>query len=184
MTIINQFDIIILINYYWGDFLIGNINLSLKSQLIGIFVIGILLGNVFVFGELHWNATVSREECISKVANYESYDIDYNSKSVSISQMILHFTDYEQQTFDGVSVTDELVDTIENLPIDSKVSMLIHPNSDTILEMTISGEKLIEFDDTMSKIVRERNGFVVLGSILYIFAFTAGIKLITMQKKK
>ncbi len=139
---------------------------------------------MFVLGELHWNKTVTRDECISKVATYESYDKDYNSKSVSISQIILHFTDYEQQAIDGVSITDELVDSIEKLPINSKVSILIHPNSDTILEMTINGDVLIEFDDTMSKIARERNTFVVMGGLLYISAFVSAIKLFTMRKKK
>ena len=164
--------------------MIGNINLSLKSSLIIILVVGVLLGNVFVLGELHWNATVSIDECISKVANFESYDIDYNRKSTSISQIILRFTDYEQQAIDDVSITDELVDTIEKLPSNSKITMLIHPNSNTILEMTINGDILIEFDDTMSKIAKERNAFVVSGCLLYVGAFAAGIKLITMRKKK
>ncbi len=162
--------------------MIGDIKLSLKNSLIIILVAGLIIGTVFVFGMSFWNATVTRDDCISVEATYESYKITYSDGLPQ--EIIVNFQDYEQQIIDGVIIDETLISKLDNIETDSKVFLLIHPNSNTILEFITTGESIVEFENAMSNLNSERKAFVVIGSFLYVGAFASAIKLITMRKKK
>ncbi len=162
--------------------MIGNINLSLKNSLIIILVFGLLLGTVFVFGVSYWYATVSKEECIVINATYKSFD-DYHIRMTHEIQ--LSFFDYEQQTINDDSFnTDEIISFLEQTPSNSKAVMLLHPNSEFILGLTINDNVMFTFETTMKQLETERIFFVIFGCLLYLGSIASGIKLITMRKKK
>ncbi len=162
--------------------MIGNINLSLKSSLIIILVAGLLLGTIFTFGVSYWYATVSREECIVVNATYKSFE-DHHIRMTH--EIELFFFDYEQKTINDDSFdTEYIVNFLNKTPSNSKVVMLLHPNSEFMLELIINGDKLFSFETTMKQVSNERIVFVIFGCLLYAGAFAAGIKLITMRKKK
>lgn len=140
------------------------------------------MGTVFVFGFSYWSAEVDRNECITIFPTYESHKLTYNR--TDIKEIILYFSNKEIMTIDGVSINDELIKEIEKLDEQSKIFILYHPNSNTIMEMVINGKILINFDTTMSQIVKERNGFIILGIVLYLFAVYSIIELIKIRKKK
>ena len=83
-------------------------------------------------------------------------------------------------TIDGVSVNDELMNEVEKLDNNSKLLVLKHPNSNTIMEMEANGNILLDYDAIMSKLVKERNGFVAIGCFMYLFSVLSVIK----KKKK
>lgn len=156
--------------------------MSKKGQLISIIIIGLLMGTVFVFGSLYWNEEIDRSECIQSYPIYESHKLTYNRTTVK--EIIMYFTDDELMVIDGVSVNDELISEIEKIHSTSKLIITHHPNSNTILELIVDGKALLDFDTTMSKIVKERNGFIFIGCIMYLFVGVSVIKLIKMRKKK
>ncbi len=162
--------------------MIGNINLSLKSSLIIALVVGLILGTVFVFGISYWYAPVSRGECIVVNATYKSFDDYYRGQTHEIQ---LSFFDNEQQTIiDDIFNTEELVSVLEQTPSNSKASMLLHPNSEIVLELTINGIKLFDFESAMEQLESEQTFFVIFGCLFYLCSIASGIKLITMRKKK
>ena len=118
------------------------------------------MGSVFVFGSLYWNEEIDRSECIQSYPIYESHKLSYNRTTVK--EIIMYFTDDELLVIDGVSVNDELIEEIEKIDKESKIIILNHPNSNTIMEMVVNGKVLLDFDTTMSNIVKERNGFILL----------------------
>lgn len=158
------------------------VSMSKKGQLMLIIIIGLLMGTVFVFGFSYWNSEVSRTECIQSTPMYESHKLNY--RKARLQEIIIYFSNEEMLTIDGASINDELVKEIEKLDIESKIIVLYHPNSNTIMEMVVNGKVLLDFDTTMIQIVNERNGFILLGCAMYLFAFISVIELIKMKKKK
>ena len=77
-----------------------------------------------------------------------------------------------------------LLQEIEKLDEQSKIIILYHPNSNTIMEMVVNGKELLDFDTTMTKMVNERNGFIFIGCVIYLFVFLSVIELIKIRKKK
>ena len=161
--------------------MIGNINLSLKSSLLIILIVGLLLGTVFVFGISYWYAPVSKEECIVVDATYKSFDDYYRGMTHEIE---LSFLDYEQQTIIDDSIyTNELVNILEQTPSKSKIIMLLHPNSEIIIDLMINDIKVFDFESYMAQLESERQIFAIFGCLFYIGAFAAVIKLIIIRKK-
>ena len=163
--------------YKWID------TMSKKGQLILIVIIGLLMGTVFVFGFSYWNSDVDKTECFKSYYKYEYHRIVY--KKAKVKEIIIFVSDGDEAfRIDGTSINDVLVSEIENLDENSKLFISSHPNSYTILELIIDDKVLLDFDTTMTKIVNERNGFIVLGCVLYLFAFISVIELIKMRTKK
>ena len=156
--------------------------MSKKGQLTSIIIIGVIIGTIFVFGSLYWNSEVSRTECVQSTPIYESHKLKY--RRGNLQEIIIYFSNQELMAIDGVSINDELINEIEELNSNSKLIVLHHPNSNTILEMIANGKVLLDFDTTMTKIVNERNGFIFIGCIMYLFAFVSAIELIKNRKKK
>ena len=157
-------------------------SISKKGQLILTIVIGLLIGTIFVFGSLYWYSEVNRTDCIQSHPQYESHKFNYHR--TTINEIIIYFSNDEILVIDDVSINDELTTEIDKLNSNSNIIVLYHPNSNTILEMIVNGKVLLDFDTTITRIVNERNGFIFLGCIMYLFAFISMVELTKMRKKK
>lgn len=141
-------------------------------EAIFLLIAGAFLGTVFTFGMQHWDQSVSREECRAVESGFVSHKEDRRLKRpTKVQQIILYCEDGENYTVDGVSVSDELLGSIRALEPGEKLQLLIHPNSDTIVELTVRGRTLLEFDTTIGKLGDEKTGFLILGIGLYACAF-------------
>lgn len=144
------------------------------SEAVFVMVVGLLLGTVFTFGMNYWNAPVTREEAVPVTAVY-----DYCIGSFEVGeQIILRFEDHEQLTIDGCCSTKALREQIKALEPGDEISALVHPNADTILELTVGGEVLMEFDASVEELAGEKIGFRYLGVFLYAMAIFAAACLI------
>ena len=117
---------------------------------IGLLIVGILLGSVFTFGMQYWNAPVTQEEAIHTTAIYESYATQRERGRVK--EIIVRFEDHDQLYIDGVSINDDLLNSIDNLAPGIELSMIVHPNSNTIMELHADNQVLLEFQNTSEKI--------------------------------
>ena len=109
-------------------------------------IAGLFMGTIFTFGVKYWNEPVTREEAIHTSAIYESYKIQ--RKRGRVQQMTVRFEDYEQLYIDGTCINDKLLNSINNLTPGIEMSMIVHPNSDTIMELHAGDRVLLEFQDT------------------------------------
>lgn len=150
-------------------------SMSKKSQLILLVVIGLVMGTVFVFGVSYWSGDVERSECVQSYPIYESHKLVRDGATVK--EIIIYFSNEEQMTIDSVLISDELISGIEELDNNSKIIVLRHPNSDTITEMIANGNVILDFDVTMNKLTKERNGFMIVGCFMYLFAIVSAIAL-------
>ena len=136
-----------------------------------ILAIGILLGSVFTFGTQYWNKTVTRESCNVVKTQFLSYDEIWHSKpTVSIVEIAIDCADGNRYFIDGVSINDELRENLSLLSENESITLLIHPNSNTIVEFSSSNGSLLIFDETINALDGEATGFLFLGLFMYFCA--------------
>lgn len=153
-----------------------------KSVALLLIIVGTFLGSVFIFGMNYWNAPIEREDAISFDATFLSYEESLNLRE-GTRGIDVYFSDYNQLYIDGTCVNDELRGKMEQLSPDTKVSLLVHPNSDTILDMHVNGNNILTFDEVQSKLSGENKGFFVLGLFMYFCALYALCSLATQSKR-
>ena len=62
----------------------------------------------------------------------------------------------------------EMLQKFNLLPSGTEVKLIIHPNSDTVLDMRTDDSVLIEFDESIDILSLENKGFMILGIIMYL----------------
>ncbi|MBE5758930.1 MAG: hypothetical protein E7332_02740 [Clostridiales bacterium] len=139
-----------------------------KGEAWQLLIIGLIMGTVFTFGTQYWNAPITPDEAEQVTATFSSYK-EAKRKS-HVKEIIIRFDDHEQLSIDGVSIDDDLRDAISEIEAGTTIEMLVHPNSNTILEMTIGNTKLLAFHDSMQKLSSEASVFICLGIFCYLSA--------------
>ena len=144
--------------------------LSLQSALF-LLIAGLIVGTVFTIGMQFWSKDVNREECISVKTKITSYDIEHSSKRpADIKEIKVNCSDGKSYHIDGISINNKLIDDLSLLQNNTEISLLIHPNSNTLLEIKTSDRVYLEFSETIGKLQTEKTGFLFLGIFSYICA--------------
>ena len=132
---------------------------------IALLVVGILLGSVFSFGMQHWNKEVTREECVKIQTQFLGYKEDL--RRGHIQQIIIDCANGNRYVIDGVSVNSKLLGYISKISPNENITLLIHPNSDTIVEFSTRYDTILMFSETIDKLGGEATGFLFLGAFMY-----------------
>ncbi len=142
------------------------------SLAIGLLVIGIFLGSVFTFGMQYWNAEVTQESCTLVETQFVSYEeIRQPKRPMTIKEIAIDCDNGDRYFIDGVSVNTELRNALSALSKQENISLLIHPNSNTIVGFSTENSNILVFDETISKLGREATGFLFLGFVMYLCSF-------------
>ena len=144
-------------------------------------IAGFIMGTVFTFGMQFWNAPVTKEESIHATAIYESYATQREQGRVK--EIIVRFKDHEQLYIDGACINDRLLNSIDSLVPGTELSMIIHPNSNTILELHADNQVLLEFQNTSEKLTGEATGFMGLGLFCYVLSACGLISLLFRKRR-
>ena len=152
------------------------------EQAILFLVIGLILGTVFTFGQQYWKNPIDRKDAISVEAEYSYHTrklLRPDSHAVSI-----HCSDGEIYSIDAHTVTNDILDYLDTLETGTKLNMLIHPNSDTILSLEVNGERILDFDEVIDDLKSANIGFLSLGIFMYLFAVYGAVRLIVIAIRK
>ncbi len=144
-------------------------------------IAGLFLGTVFTFGMQYWNAPVTQEDAIHATAVYSSYT--ESRRDGHVKEIIVRFEDHEQLYIDGTSASKSLLDCIRSITPGTELELLIHPNSNTILDFRMGKTVLLEFETVAEKLENERRGFHALGLVMYTFAACGGGSLLLHRKR-
>lgn len=132
-------------------------------------IAGLLLGSVFTFGMQYWNSEVTREECTLVETQFCSYDeIRQDKRPMEIKEIAIDCGNHERYFIDGVSINADLRNALSALSEHEKISLLIHPNSNTIVEFSTENGNILSFDETIHKLAGEAKGFLSLGVFMYL----------------
>lgn len=153
-----------------------------KGNAIFLLLAGLFMGTVFTFGMHYWNAPIDQKDAIHKEATFDSYK-EKTGKRNSTKEICVYFLDSEQLYIDGECVNDLLRNELSVIDAGTKVALMIHPNSDTILDMRVNGNIILEYYDVQEKLSAEKDTFLVLGIILYAMALYGLVNLIPKRKE-
>ena len=144
----------------------------------------LLLGTVMTFGMRYWEKDISREETVATEATYQSCKRTYNRGG--LKEILVQFSDLEQQAMDSAYASESLYEAINALEPGTKVSLLLHPNSETILEFRVGDTVILDFEHSAEALRREVVGFLVLGILLYLIGlgFAVGLLLPKNARKR
>ena len=147
-----------------------------------VLIIGLIMGTVFTFGTQYWNAPITPDEAEQVTATFSSYK--ETKRKSRIQEIILRFDDHEQLSIDRTSIDSDLRDAIREIEAGTTIEMLVHPNSNTILEMTIGNTKLLAFHESMQKLSSEIVPFMYLGIFCYLSALIGAGYLIFGKRRR
>lgn len=105
-----------------------------------------------------------------------------NSRRGRINGETVFFDDYGQMYVERECMNEQVINILENIATGSKLSLMIHPNSDAILDMRVNDIVALEFNDSREKLTDDKNGFLLLGIFCYSSAIYGVI--VFIQKKK
>ena len=145
-------------------------------------VIGIVMGTVFTFVVSYWNANVKREECDIVTARLDGYE--KNMSRHGIREIFIYCDNGERYTIDGIAASSTLVDRLSHLDEGTQLSLILHPNSGSVLELTAGGSTLMKFGETVKKLGGEQKGFFLLGIFMYVCAAVGLFYVVKLRRKK
>ena len=140
------------------------------SLAIPLLILGLILGSIFTFGMQYWNQSVNKADCPLIETQLLSYHDIRNRKTRSIKEIRIDCINEERYFIDGVSINTALTDALSELQAYDPITIRLHPNSNTIVEMIADGTTLISFDETIEKLGDEATGFLFIGIFSYSLA--------------
>lgn len=153
-----------------------------KESAVCLLIIGLLMGTVFVFGTSYWNKPIEEHEAIQVEANFTSYNEIHGRRR--LKEVSVRFSDHEQLYIDGLCADEKVLEELEKLPENTKVRLVVHPNSNTIMSMKVKNNEILNFENVQHHLYLEKVGFFYIGLFMYIGAACGLLRLLQLQKKK
>ena len=141
------------------------------AQALLLLVIGAIMGTVFTFGMQHWNKTVTREECTYvETCFLDSWEIYGANRPHTLNEILVDCSNGERYSIDSVCAKETIQNMLKEMKGGTEIQLLIHPNTDNIMEFKVGETVLLDFDYASEQLTDEGTGFFWLGIVLYAFA--------------
>ncbi|MBO5129869.1 MAG: hypothetical protein J6B95_05950 [Oscillospiraceae bacterium] len=143
-------------------------------------LIGLFLGYIFLQMPGN-NAEITREEATYLVGTLQECDANYQRGR--IHSIGLTLSDMEKQFVHQVCASKTLADTLNAIPENTEMTLLVHPASHNILEIQVNGDVLLEFNRSQDLLANNAGGFGILGIGLIALAIFCGINYVILEIK-
>ena len=140
------------------------------SDGIKLIVVGLLLGTVFTFGQQFWSATVTRADCTVVETCFVGYDYrrGHHGRMMHFGERLsVACGNGEQYRFDSASIYYSLMDELDAIVPGEEITLLLHPNSDSIMELATEDKVILSFAEAMEDVAGERTFFFYMGILMY-----------------
>ena len=137
------------------------------SDGIKLIVVGLLLGTVFTFGQQFWSATVTRNACTMVETTFVEYEYDRGISRYNRERLSVDCGDGERYWFDSASIYNSLMDELDAIVPGEEITLLLHPNSDSIMELATEDKVILSFAEAMEDVAGERTFFFYMGILMY-----------------
>lgn len=152
------------------------------TEAIVIFVLGVFIGTVFTFGMQYWNAEVTRDKCNIIEAEFSYYEERRTSKRAT--EIAVYCANGENYYIDGVCINEAVRNDLYMIEDGESIKLLIHPNSNTIVELLTDRGYVLNFEDTILQLGNEAKGFMFLGVFMYFSALIGLYNIVSNIKKQ
>lgn len=153
-----------------------------QDRAIFLLLAGLFLGTIFTFGMRYWHAPVSREDCAKVNTEFVSYR--ERTRRGNIHLIYIDCANGQRYEIDSACISQKVLDGVENLQPQEPITLLIHPNSDTVMELSCESGTLLTFDDSAQRLAGDTVLFTVLGILMYVAALGGLYALIWKWRKK
>ena len=158
--------------------------MSLRKQLFAA-IASLIVGSVFVFGMRYWNAQVERDDCEVVTTQLESIEKVRGSSSSDLSSVNLKCTNGSSYYIKGVCVSRSLLSALESLPEGTQLTLTLHPNSEgTVLELSVDGILLLDFDTAVSMLGKNSTAFSYIGLFMYLCSAVLLVDIVQRKRKQ
>lgn len=154
-----------------------------RGEAVFCFVVGVILGSVFIFVVGFETASVERNDAIAVEAAYDRFYEHKGYRGWNRNIEIL-FLDHDPLDIDHSCIDKNVRERLETLEKGQRLEMLVQPGSDVILEIKSDHETILDFDEAQKDLSRKRKGFGILGLFLYGIAAYSLIHLIAGRNKR
>lgn len=121
-----------------------------------------LLGCYFLFCAFYHLAPVTRDDAPLVQAVYERWDLTSAQKRQN-QDIRLTFTQHAYGLVNDAFVTDELKSYLDRLQPGDILAFRMHPHSHTLLKLSHDGRLLLDFDEAVAQLKRDRIFTTVIG---------------------
>jgi hypothetical protein len=132
---------------------------------IAAFICLVLFAGTVFCGEPFRNHKIPQQDAVRYSAVFQQADITRRRSSISYADLV--FQNGEEKTVDGCCLGHGLAEKLERLPAGTRMDLLIHPDSETILQIEAEGLTLLDFDYAQSQLWHESLFFAGLGVLMY-----------------
>ena len=139
-----------------------------RFEAIFLLIAGLIMGTVFTFGMKYWNAPITQDEAQQVTAIFSS--VKEKLRRGHVQEIIVRFENHKQLYIDGRCIDSRLCDAISEIVPGTVIEMMVHPNSNIILEMKVGTTKILQFQDSVRRLSSEVSGFMYLGFFCYLMA--------------
>lgn len=153
-----------------------------QDRAIFLVIAGLLLGTIFTFGMRYWHAPISREKCAQVETEFVSYRERIRRGNIQLID--IDCADGQRYEIDGACISQTVLDGVESLQSQAPITLLIHPNSDTVMELSCESGTLLTFDDSVQRLAGDTMLFTVLGIIMYAAALGGLYEFIRQWRRK
>lgn len=143
---------------------------------------GLILGIAFTFGMPYWSGPVSRDEAIPATATIQSIEEQYGQRH-HLKEVRVEFQDRDPLYIDGSCARSDLLEALRQISTGTAVSLRIHPNSNTILDMQVDGISLMDFEQSVKTLNTETTGFMYVGIFCFLTALVGLVNLYLQRKR-
>ena len=154
-----------------------------RERAVFLLAVGLIMGTIFVFLNGYQCADITREQAIAVRPHLESYEISYG-KYRRVVEVIIRFTDHEQAYVDGSQANHDFMKKIGQISPGTQVEMLLHPHSNTVLELTHGEECLVSYEYAIREVEMERKLGIYAGIFMYLLALVGAAKLLELRRNK
>ena len=114
----------------------------------------------------YWNKTVNREECTVVQTQLVSYRKRKRIKQSKIKEIEIDCSNGQKYLIYNAYINDNLINALSELSENASIMLLIHPNSDQIVEVSDQNGTVMSFDETMNRLKSE---LFLFFRIIYVF---------------
>lgn len=144
-----------------------------KYILPGFIILVLFMASTFIYGFFYNGISVPINEATHVKATFMSYKKKYYvSRGPSYTPYaVLYFADYESLEIRPELFNEKVEQAIQDIDAGTKLTLIIYPNSDIILDLEVKGDKILCFDESQKIRKREKTGFLFMGIAIYIICF-------------
>ena len=122
-------------------------------------IISMLIAFFFLLESLIMSSPVELSEAIQTEVHYESYKAIKGKRG--ISSFYLHFSDHQNLEIHQHNVTDSLIRHLNELQPGTKLTLLLHPRSSTILSIHSGSLEILNFDAAAHNLTATRQELLI-----------------------